>query len=106
MNKVKYCIDNYVPVKGKNKKFDKPKWMDQYCVRKVKKKYHAWKRFTHSHSYRNYEEYCKLRNSASKAVTYAKKKYQKGIAESGKNLPSHFGAMSKRKPRVKVVLET
>ena len=37
MNKVKYCIDNYVPVKSNNKKSDKPKWMDQYCVRKVKK---------------------------------------------------------------------
>ena len=93
MNKVKYCIDNYVPVKSNNKKIDKPKWMDQYCVKKVKKKYHAWKRFTHSHSYRDYTEYCKLRNSASKAVTYAKKKYEKGIAESVKNLPSHFGAM-------------
>ena len=25
MNKVKYCIDNYVPVKSNNKKFNKPK---------------------------------------------------------------------------------
>ena len=91
MIKVKFCIDNYVPVKYSNKKFKKPKWMDQYCVRKVKIKYHAWKRFTHSH--RDYEEYCKLRNSASKAVTCAKKKYKKCIAESVKNLPSHFGAM-------------
>ena len=29
MNKVKYCIDNYMPVKSNNKKFNKPKWMDQ-----------------------------------------------------------------------------
>ena len=82
MNKVSYCIEQYVPVKKTNKKFKKPKWMDQYCVRKVKKKYQAWKRFTHSHSYRDYAEYCKLRNSAAKAVKFAKKKYQKGIAES------------------------
>ena len=35
-----------------------------------------------SHSYKDYEEYCKLKNSALKAVKFAKKKYQKGFAES------------------------
>ena len=77
-------------MKKANKKFKKPKWMDQYCVRKVKKKYQAWKRFTHSHSYRDYAEYCKLRNSAAKAVKFAKKKYQKGIAESVQKSPKSF----------------
>ncbi|KAH3694610.1 hypothetical protein DPMN_082050 [Dreissena polymorpha] len=47
--------------------------MDHYCVRLVKKKYHAWKRFTFSRRYRASEEYCKLRNKVSKAVHYAKK---------------------------------
>ena len=90
MNKVKCCIDIYVPVKSNNKKCNKTKWMDQYWVRKVKKKYHTWKRFTHSHSYRDYEKYCKLRKSVSKAMRYAKKKYRKGIAESVKKSPKSF----------------
>ena len=51
---------NFFMKTSNNKKFNKSKWMDQYCVRKIKKKYHAWKRFTHSHSYRDYEEHCKL----------------------------------------------
>ena len=58
MSKVNYCIEKRVPVRRANAKFKKPKWMDQYCVRKVKKKYHAWKRFTFSHSYVDYENYC------------------------------------------------
>ena len=84
ISKVNYCIEKHVPVKRANVRFKKPKWMDQYCVRKVKKKYHAWKRFTFSYSYVDYENYCKLRNSASKAVRFAKKRYQRGIAESVK----------------------
>ena len=39
LSKVNYCIEKHVPVKRANVQFEKPKWMDQYCVRKVKKKY-------------------------------------------------------------------
>ena len=93
MSKINYCIEHFVPAKhnhGNIKKFVKPKWMDQYCVRKVKKKYHAWKRFTYSHSYTDYENYCRLRNSATKAVRFATKKYQKGVAESVRISPKSF----------------
>ena len=75
--------------------------MDQYCVRKVKKKYHAWKRFTFSHSYVDYENYCKLRNSASKAVRFAKKRYQRGIAESVKISPKTFWSHVKEETKSK-----
>ena len=75
--------------------------MDQYCVRKGKKKYHAWKRFTYSQSYTDYEEYCKIRNSATKAVKFAKKKYQKGIAESIKTSPKSFWSHVKEETKSK-----
>ena len=94
MNKVKYCIDNYVPVKSIiiRNLITQNGWTN-IVSEKLRKSIMPGNVFTHSHSYRDYEEYCKLRNSASKAVTYPKKKHQKGIAESVKNLPSHFGAM-------------
>ena len=101
MSKVNYCIEKHVPVRRANAKFKKPKWMDQYCVRKVKKKYHAWKRFTFSHSYVDYENYCKLRNSASKAVRFAKKRYQRGIAESVKISPKTFWSHVKEETKSK-----
>ena len=90
------CIDRFIPRSTVNKKgFQKPRWMDYYCVRKIKKKYHAWKRFTHSHSYRDYQAYCKLRNSATKAIRFSKKKYQKGVAESSKTSPKSFWSFIK-----------
>ena len=101
MSKINHCIDKHVPVNKPNTKFKKPKWMDQYCVRKVKKKYHAWKRFTYSHSYEDYEKYCKLRNSASKAVRFAKKRYQRGIAESVKISPKTFWSHVKEETKSK-----
>ena len=101
MTKMNYCIENFVPIRKSCKNFNKPKWMDQYCVKKVKKKYHAWKRFTYSHSYRDFEEYCKLRNSASKAVRFAKKKYQKGAAESVKTAPKSFWSHVKSETKCK-----
>ena len=87
---VDHCIKKFVPMKNIKKNFVKPKWMDHYCVRKVKKKYHAWKRFTYSHSYRDYEDYCKARNSATKAIRFSKVKHQRGVAESAKKSPKSF----------------
>lgn len=96
-----HCIDTFIPVKNTKKKFVKPKWMDHYCVRKVKKKYHAWKRFTYSHSYHDYEAYCKARNSATKAVRFSKKKFQKGVAECAKKSPKSFWAYVKDQTKSK-----
>ena len=87
---INHCIDHFIPVKRSKTSKSKPKWMNHYCVRAVKKKYHAWKRFTFSRSYRDYEEHCKLRNRASKAVLYSKKKHGKLIAESAKVNPKSF----------------
>lgn len=101
MQKINFCIEQYVPLKQSNKKFLKPKWMDQYCVKKVKKKYHAWKRFTFSHSYAAYQEYCRLRNDATKAVRFAKRKYHKGIADSVKNSPKSFWSHVKEQTKSK-----
>ena len=75
--------------------------MDHYCVRKVKKKYQAWKRFTFSHSYTDYKNYCKIRNSVTKAVKSAKKKYQKGLAASMKTSPKSFWSHVKEETKSK-----
>ena len=66
-----------------------------------KKKYHAWKHLIYCHDYRTCEEYCKLRKSASKAVRFAKKKYQKRIAESIKTLSKSFWSRVKKETKSK-----
>jgi len=98
-DKINYCIDNFIPTK-KSKFFrPKPRWMDHYCVRAVKKKYHAWKRFTFSRSYSDYETYCKLRNQVTKAVYFSKKKHEKGVAQGAKLNPKSFWGYVKEKTK-------
>lgn len=98
---INVCVEKFIPKTVNGKKFQKPKWMDFYCVKKVKKKYHAWRRFTHSHSYRDYQAYCKLRNSATKAIRFSKKKYQKGVAECSKTNPKAFWSYVKGETKSK-----
>ena len=90
IDKIDQCIKNYVPRHSTNPKFTKPKWMDHYCVRKVKKKYHAWKRFSYSRGYNAYQDYCKARNAATKAIRFSKRKFEKGVADSIKTSPKSF----------------
>ena len=77
IEKIQHCIDHFVPLRGTCKTFKKPKWMDHYCVGKVKKKYQAWKRFTFSHSYTDYESYCKIRQ-CDQSSKVCKKEVPKG----------------------------
>ncbi|WAR28875.1 hypothetical protein MAR_014579 [Mya arenaria] len=90
-----FCVENFIPECNTKGRCKKPKWMDYYCVRKVKKKYHAWKRYTYSRSYRDYQSYCKIRNSTTKASRFSKKKYQKGVAESSKTSQKSFWSFVK-----------
>ncbi|WAR15881.1 hypothetical protein MAR_030475 [Mya arenaria] len=98
---INICIEKFIPKTVNGKKFQRPKWMDFHCVKKVKKKYHAWRRFIHSHSYRDYQAYCKLRNSATKAIRFSKKKYQKGVAEFSKTNPKAFWSYVKGETKSK-----
>lgn len=66
-----FCVENFIPECNTKNGCIKPKWMDYYCVKKVKKKYHAWKRFTYSRRYRDYQACCKKRNSTTKAIRYS-----------------------------------
>ena len=93
IEKIQHCIDDFVPLRRTSKNFKKSKWMDHYFVRKVKKKYQAWKRLTFSHSYTDFENYRKIRNSVTNAVKFAKTKYQKGLAARIKTHQNHSGVM-------------
>ncbi|WAR26475.1 hypothetical protein MAR_012179, partial [Mya arenaria] len=90
-----FCVESYIPECNTKRGCKKPKWMDYYCVRKVKKKYHAWKRYTYSRSYRDYQSYCKIRNSTTKAIRFSRRKYQKGVAESSKTSQKSFWSFVK-----------
>ena len=44
----------------------------------------------YSHSHTDYENYCKIRNSVTKAMKYARKKYKKELAASIKTSLKSF----------------
>ena len=102
-NEIKTCTENNVQVfkKNNNLTINKPKWMDRYCVNAVRKKYKAWQLYLHSRSRRNYNNYCTCRNKATKAVRFAQKRYEKGIAESVKENPKSFWAYVNSKTKMR-----
>ena len=67
----------------------------------VRKKYKAWQLYLHSRTRRNYNNYCTCRNKATKAVRFARKRYEKGIAESVKENPKSFWAYVNSKTKMR-----
>ena len=72
--------------KGKSTK-RKPQWICTEALVKVKKKYHAWKRYTTTKQYQDYEAYIKLRNEATKGVKSAKRQFERRLAQEIKETP-------------------
>ena len=68
----------------------KPCWMNDKVFRKIKKKYHAYKRFLVTKQGRDYEKYIRQRNICSKEIKKAKKKHERNIAKDCKENPSKF----------------
>ena len=68
----------------------KPCWMNNKVLRKIKKKYHAYKRYLVTKQGREYEKYIRERNKCTKAIKKAKKKHEKNIANECKNNPRKF----------------
>ncbi len=91
-NRVGEVMEKNIPkskpcsTKGKSTK-RKPLWMCKEALAKVKKKYHAWKRYTTTKQYRDYEAYIKLTNEATKGVRSAKRQLEKMLAQEIKENP-------------------
>ena len=64
--------------------------MNDKVFRKIKKKYHAYKRFLVTKQGRDYEKYIRQRNICSKEIKKAKKKHERNIAKDCKENPSKF----------------
>ena len=101
-NKVEETMEKNIP-KSKpcrtkvDTKKKKPFWMCKEALTKVKKKYHAWKRYTATKHYKDYETYIKLRNEATEVVWSAKRQFERKLAKETKTGP-------KQRWRVKSVI--
>ena len=75
--------------------------MSGNVLRKVKKKYHAWKRYTTTKQYGDYQVYVKLRNAATHGVRSAKIEFERKLADEIKENPKSFWSYVRSKTKVK-----
>ena len=77
--KLKALVEDHVPMTNP-KDYNEP-WMNNLLMRRWKKKYFAWKRFTETKSHTSYVEYKKETNLLKKATRRAKRKYERKLAK-------------------------
>ena len=68
----------------------KPCWMNNKIFRKIKKKYHAYKRYLVTKQGEDYQKYIKRRNDCTREIRKAKKRHETNIANESKTNPSKF----------------
>jgi len=75
--------------------------MTKSAIKKVKKKHHAWKRYTQTKDGKDYESFAKARNQARWETRKAKRDFEQKIASECKGNPKAFWryTRSKTKPR-------
>ena len=84
-------MNKYIPkTKRKDKQENKPYWMNGKVLRKIKKKYYAYKRFLVTKQGREYEDYIRKRNACSKEIKKSKRKHEENIAKGCKENPTPF----------------
>ena len=85
-------VKEHVPLKKKNtrKNGSHAPWVDYKTSKAIKKKYHAWKRYTNTKSHEQYLYYIKQRNKVTKKLRKAKHEFEKNIAKECKVNPKAF----------------
>ena len=93
------CVDKFIPVKKQCQKKMKPKWMDRYCLECVKQKSKTWNKYLRTRNQIDYMNFCAARNKATKATIYAKRKYERSIAQNIKDNPKTFWSYVRSKTK-------
>ncbi len=81
---------------GKNKRI-RPLWMNANAMAKVKKKWHAFKRYRETREWQDQQQYVRARNQTKWAVRQAKKAYETSITKEVKRNPKVFFKYAKSK---------
>ena len=76
-------FEKYVP---KKKKFDrkKPVWLNQKCMKSIKKKYELYKRYKFSTLHYDYQRYIEQRNETKRQIRKAVKEFEKKLSKECK----------------------
>lgn len=92
------CIPKKIITPGRKQK---PLWMDQKTMDKVKKKHRAWNKYTRTKEHADYNAYVRARNQARWATRNAVKIFEKAIAKEIKSNPKSFWKYTNSKLKTK-----
>lgn len=82
-------------------KWKRPLWMNKNALQRVRKKYWAWKRYSTTGQYKDYERYIKERNTSQKECTKLRKNFEQLIAREAKTNPKAFWSYIKNQTKAK-----
>ena len=84
-------ITKHVPLQKKSSKtHGNLPWVNYKTSRAIKRKYHAWKRYSETKTHAKYMEYVKERTRVTKKLRQAKREFEKKIAKDCKLNPKAF----------------
>ena len=86
--KIEALLIENIPM-SKPKDYNEP-WMNRALMKRWKKKYFAWRRYTESKSFIRYREYKKEADTLKKNTRQAKRIYEKKIAKEAKSNKRQF----------------
>ncbi len=93
-NVIDKAVQKNIPKKTRKSgyKKKKPLWWNQKIERVRRSKYNLWKRYQESKEYRDYVDYKRALNKATKVVRQSQKKYERKLAKNVKTNPKSFYA--------------
>ena len=94
-------INRYIPLKPRRKK-GRPVWMNRKVRNLVNRKQSSWKKFVKNRSDSNFQKYKLAEKQCKKGVSDAKRRFERGMADSGNKRPFAAYVKSKTKARVNV----
>ena len=101
-NKLFQLIDKYVPNKKKNVRSKaKPRWFTNRVIKKIKKKYKAYKLYDETNLWKDYLDYIEARDISEGARKQAQRDFEKNIAINCKKEPKRFWKYVREKTKGK-----
>ena len=90
-SKILEGMEKFIPkIETKTCKKLSPCWMNNKLLKKIKKKYYAFKRYLITKDGKDYETYIRKRNQTAREIRRAKRKHEKNISQKCKEDPNVF----------------
>ena len=100
-SEVKQSMDEHIPMSNPKKDNRRSIWMNKDAMRKVKRKYHAWKRYLATKDGEDYLKYTKERDELRSMTRKLSESYERDLAKNIKRNPKAFWKYVNSKTKVR-----